>query len=265
MKEKNTKLRVPKSRLLYSLVLLCILIVTCVSTAMAMTLNSASITVSSNGGTGQVPLSLDTTPEGLSGYNISITVTNPSIAEIVLVEFPPWVSVSEHSSLPAGMVWLKGLDLQGVITEGSTLVPLGMLTVKGKAAGTTGLSVTVQQMDDDQGAAIIPYITIGTITVTSSGENCVGSSGISAGAGAVTTTTASIQTVTSPVFVTTVTTDGIPTAPANEIVTSPVPALTLTESEATMPQTTQASLPVEMCIFGIVIPAVVIGWKERLR
>ena len=43
---------------------------------------------------------LDEVPFGLTGYNITVAVSNPSVAEIALVSFPAWATVNENSTLP---------------------------------------------------------------------------------------------------------------------------------------------------------------------
>jgi hypothetical protein len=243
-----------------NLILSCLLITGCIISANAVTLNSPSVSIPAIGGTAQVPLSLDSTPDGLSGYNISITVLNPSVIDIISVEFPPWASVNEHSVLPSSALWVKGVDIGSVINSESINIPLGTLTVRGKTAGTTTLSIAVRQMDDDQGAAIHPSITAGTITVTSSGGTSGGSSGGASGISEDVFFTTTVTLTVSPTIVTnTPAVTTTPTLTTTAMAPASVSPAALKISDEGTPAPTQAPLASGLCILGIILVILVLG------
>ena len=119
------------------------------------------------GSTTTVNLTLDSVPDGLSGYNLTVSLSNQSIAEIISVSFPTWVTLHDNSTPPADSVWLKAADLVGNVGIGDTNISLGALTIRGDTAGVCDIMVTVTGMDDDDGDPINPGTVSGTINVTS--------------------------------------------------------------------------------------------------
>jgi len=47
-----------------------------------------------------VNITVDYLNNGLSGYNITVSLSDPKIAEIVAVEFPGWATMKDNSTLP---------------------------------------------------------------------------------------------------------------------------------------------------------------------
>ena len=119
------------------------------------------------GSTTTVSLTLDSAPDGLSGYNLTVSLSDPSIAEILSVSFPAWANVHGTSTLPADSVWMKAADLQDDVKSDDTNIQLGTLTIRGDADGMCDIVVTVTKMDDDNGDPINPGTVSGTIEVTS--------------------------------------------------------------------------------------------------
>lgn len=104
---------------------------------------------------------------GLSGYNITFTVENDTVARIASVTFPAWASLHSASTVPAANVTIVGADLGNQVTAPANTL-IATLAIEGRAVGTTTITATVNQLDDDAGGTITPTITNGTITVTSS-------------------------------------------------------------------------------------------------
>jgi PKD repeat protein len=121
----------------------------------------------STGSTTTISLTLDSAPDGLSGYNLTVSLSDPSIAEILSVSFPAWANVHDTSTLPSGSVRMKAADLADGVKSGDTNTLLGTLTIRGDADGTCDIVVTVTKMDDDSGNSINPGTVSGTIEVTS--------------------------------------------------------------------------------------------------
>ncbi len=108
-------------------------------------------------------ITLDSAPDGLMDYNLSVTIDDPSIATIKNVEFPPWAITTETSLLPSSFCWLNATTGPGTnITTETTLVTI---TLEGLSGGTTPVSLAVYSMRDDYSNEINPSIINGTFTV----------------------------------------------------------------------------------------------------
>ncbi|AAM07636.1 cell surface protein [Methanosarcina acetivorans C2A] len=105
-------------------------------------------------------------PEGFSGYNLTIAIDDPAVAEIVDIEYPTWALITENSSLPWTSIYLKAVDGEDTVKEGGTDVVLATLTVSGKEKGSANLSIGVDRLDDDSGETIEPEFLTGKIEVT---------------------------------------------------------------------------------------------------
>jgi parallel beta-helix repeat protein len=106
--------------------------------------------------TRKLNLTLDSAPGGLSGYNITISLSNASVAEIISVDYPVWAPLNLSSSLPGDSVWLKATDLSNSIQNGSRNILLATLNLRGDAPGKSNILITVTSMDDDTGDEIDP-------------------------------------------------------------------------------------------------------------
>ena len=105
-------------------------------------------------------------PAGLSGYNLTVSIDDPAIAEIVDIEYPSWALITQNSTLPATSIYMKTVDLEDSVKEGAADVVLATLTVSGKEKGSANLSIGVKRLEDDSGDSIEPALLAGTIEVT---------------------------------------------------------------------------------------------------
>ncbi|RCV63253.1 PKD repeat-containing protein [Methanophagales archaeon] len=121
----------------------------------------------SAGSTTKINLTLDKAPNGLSGYNLTVSLSKVTVAEIVSVSFPSWATLHDNSTLPAGSIWMKAADLSDQVKSGATDINLGTLTLRGDNQGTSDIVITVTKMDDDNGYPINPNTISGQIEVTS--------------------------------------------------------------------------------------------------
>ena len=110
-------------------------------------------------------LTLSEVPGGLSGYNITVRLSNGSVAEIISVDFPGWATIHANSTLPADAVWLKAADLTDQIKRNATDVILATLTIRGDEIGNTEIIADINKMDDDNGNPICPSVRNGNFTV----------------------------------------------------------------------------------------------------
>jgi hypothetical protein len=120
------------------------------------------------GATTVINITLDTAPDGLSGYNMTLALSNTSIAEIISVEFPVWATLNAKGTLPADTVWLKAVDITNSVTPGATNVTLAELTIRGDAEGSCNITAVVTKMDPDGGGdPINTSVNTGRLTVLS--------------------------------------------------------------------------------------------------
>ncbi|RXA16707.1 hypothetical protein EQO05_13535 [Methanosarcina sp. MSH10X1] len=78
----------------------------------------------------------------MSGFNLTISILDPEIAEITAVSFPGWTFLPETSTVPSNSVWIKAIDLTNETVAGNTNVVLGNITITGKKAGTADLNIS---------------------------------------------------------------------------------------------------------------------------
>jgi len=104
-------------------------------------------------------------PEGLAGYNITVSLSNSSVAEIIAVEFPSWAVLHANSSLPSNQVWIKAIDLNNEIKENATNVTLATITVRPLVEANTTIYLQVNKLDDDEGYPINAIIKNATLKI----------------------------------------------------------------------------------------------------
>lgn len=136
----------------------------------ATTIIAESGTMAAAGETRDFTITADSLPDGLSGYNITMSLTDPSRAEIVGFTRPVWsppiAGFKMNSTVPADSLWIKAADFGDAVTPGATDVLLATVLVRGDATGTTNLTVSVTFMDPDgNGPPIVPAIQPGIITI----------------------------------------------------------------------------------------------------
>jgi len=148
-----------------SLVTALLLLIAVTANAQKVSIESVSITPDE---TKTVDVVLDEVPStGLSYVNMTVTITNSTVAEITNIEFPTWATLTDNSTLPASTVWFKAGDLNDQVKAGDTNVVLATLTIKGLAEGTSDITITVNSFQDDNYQNIKDQIATisGTITV----------------------------------------------------------------------------------------------------
>jgi len=115
----------------------------------------------------KINVSLSEAPNGVSGYNITWTLSNASVAEIESIELPDWGDnfLSKNSTLPAASVYARAIDIGMQIEENATDIPIITLGLRAKAHGHTTIYVSRLRMDDDDDRRIHPIIENGTLEV----------------------------------------------------------------------------------------------------
>jgi len=135
------------------------------------------------GNTTTYQIVMDSAPDGLAGYDMSISLDSPGVAEydmsmsldspgvaeIESVSYPSWVALNQTGSLPADNVRINAVDLNSQVQSGSTKTPLANITIKGKNPGTTRINLNIQELDADGGNPINAETNNGQLTVEGSG------------------------------------------------------------------------------------------------
>ena len=83
----------------------------------------------------EIKIMLSHAPNGLSGYNISISVSNPSIAKIIQLIPPEWAALQINGSISETSVWIKAVDLYEKIVPGSENITLASIILEGISKG----------------------------------------------------------------------------------------------------------------------------------
>ena len=108
---------------------------------------------------------IDYLPNGLSGYNITISLSNASVSIIQSVSFPSWAVLHNSSDLPSDILWIKAIDLNNLITENATNTTLATIGIRSENPGITFIEIAVTRLDDDNGYPILAETQHSTLTV----------------------------------------------------------------------------------------------------
>lgn len=133
----------------------------------AVPLRVGDATVSPNG-TATVPVTLARAPAGVAGFDLTLAVADPAVAQVGSASVAdPLADVANVSIAPDGStVRLAGLDGSGSVEAGAGEVRLATVTVRGVEAGTTGLRVeAVHALETDDGEPVPTTHENGTVAV----------------------------------------------------------------------------------------------------
>lgn len=142
----------PKRKIITNI--LVILVITVLSASASIPVVKVEEVKGSVGSTIPLNVTLSEAPDGLSGYNITVSLGNPNAGQIMSVRFPEWASLHSNSSLPADSVWIKAADPNKNVQTGALDIILATLSVRIDANQSMDFSTTVKSMDDDNGNEI---------------------------------------------------------------------------------------------------------------
>ena len=116
---------------------------------------------------------LENVTTGISGFQLTMQVANPSVATIETIVFPgyadPLTGFSFTTTIPlppAASTTVTVVDLGKAIQPGSpTGYVLFTLQIRLLSAGTTSVTASVGQLNDDFGAEIVAERIPGSVTV----------------------------------------------------------------------------------------------------
>jgi PKD repeat protein len=138
----------------------------CASATQKITVSD--VTIDTVGSTQTAALMIDQAPKGVSGYTITLTISDPQKAVIKTWIAPSWADMKSNGDLPGSEVQVQAAALTAdKVPVGSTGIPLGTMVIEGLSAGTTTVHVQLRYLDDNTGGNYIPSTEVidGVITV----------------------------------------------------------------------------------------------------
>jgi PKD repeat protein len=139
--------------------------ITCTNALPVLSFAPGDVSVAENHYT-EINITVSSLPEGLSGYNFTVTIDDPAVADIVDIKYPAWANLTENSSLPGSSVYLKTADITSQVGAGEENIVLATITVSGNEMGSASLTLDVHRFDDDNGSEIEAELAAGTLEVT---------------------------------------------------------------------------------------------------
>ncbi|MGA2917879.1 beta strand repeat-containing protein [Methanoregula sp.] len=137
-----------------------------VSAAAASVISIGDGQVNTIGGTASMNVTLDSASTGLSGYDITISAADPSVANITGYSFPSWATLNSNTTFPSSQTRVVGVDLNDQVQATNGPVTLGTVTLQGLKSGSSQVQITVNEIDDDAGNMVSPTVQPGTFSVT---------------------------------------------------------------------------------------------------
>jgi len=130
------------------------------------------------GETAELSVAVDRAPDGLSGFDVTLTVADGSVARVANasvaapVDDVANVSVSDDGTT----VRVAGVDGTDAVGEDAADVRLATVTLRGEAAGETRLAVgPIHGLQSDAGDPLVAQTANGTVTVEASAAGDSGS------------------------------------------------------------------------------------------
>lgn len=117
--------------------------------------------------TSEVGIRLAEAPNGLAGYNLTLSIADALTGEFTTAEYGSGFEITEEPRYTDvnSSVQLRAVDVQDPPSPNASDVLLATVTVKGENQGETSFTVDVTRMDDDDGGEVDPSIEPGTLTV----------------------------------------------------------------------------------------------------
>ena len=130
--------------------------------------------IAAPGESGLFAVTADSLPDGLSGFELTLSLSDPAKAEIVDIVIPDWAYNPEDpldppfvlmTPVPADSVTVTIVDLYENNNQSLSDFVLVTLEIRGDATGVTGLQITNPDVQDFPGEMIEPVLVNGTITI----------------------------------------------------------------------------------------------------
>ena len=116
------------------------------------------------GQTALVSITLSDATAGLAGFDLLVTLSDPTVANGVSVDFPNF-GLTRQTLNSAAEIRVSAVDLSGLVQSGATSVLLATVHVLGVKAGTSDVSLQVIRMDDEDGFPMNPQPLSGAVNI----------------------------------------------------------------------------------------------------
>jgi len=119
------------------------------------------------GGTTTVDVVLTDAPDGLAGYEMTLTLEGIDAARIAGATYPDGFALTTDPSVAAGsrVVTLEAADIEENVQPGARNVTLATVTVGGESVGASTVTVSDIEADADGGDLLSPTISDGQLSV----------------------------------------------------------------------------------------------------
>ncbi len=111
---------------------------------------------------------LSEAPAGVSGTALDVRVSDPSVAAVASIDPAGGLdAVDGDGEVGGASASIETADLTRAVQAGAQDVPLATVTLAGRSAGETDVSVAVRGLDDDEGDEMAVATTDATLSVAS--------------------------------------------------------------------------------------------------
>lgn len=132
--------------------------------AAASTVSAPSITT----GVGyavDAAITLDSAPNGISGFEMTITLSDPAVAKIDGVVIPPEFGLTHVELISTSQVKVMGADLSQALQGNLSGVALATLNLTTTKQGSSAIMISLTRLDDDSGYPIGAQTADGSLMV----------------------------------------------------------------------------------------------------
>ena len=123
-----------------------------------------------------IPIILSEAPDGVSGFDIIVSLSNASVGTIIDADISS-MGLAQVTRISSSKVQLKAVDLGGAVDGGASNIVLATLSLQGTKRGATDIQISVNILDDDSGYSIMADIVNGTLNVKKASGGGGGKSG----------------------------------------------------------------------------------------
>ncbi len=116
------------------------------------------------GDTFEVPIVLSSAPNGISGFNLTVSLGNSGAARIVDIELPNY-GLDDFNIVSGSQTSIAVTDVNHLIEDGAGQTTLATVILEALSQGTTSIILDIDAIDDDSGASAAIQTVNGTATI----------------------------------------------------------------------------------------------------
>ncbi|MFA4835136.1 MAG: helical backbone metal receptor [Dehalococcoidia bacterium] len=112
-----------------------------------------------------LPITLYNARDGLSGFDLMVSVEDGQVAEFVSVELPDFGISRVLGEFPCSKVSIRAVDLKNIFSQNSEQAILARLKIRAISPGETKIRISLQGMYDENGKPMNPQMISGLVKV----------------------------------------------------------------------------------------------------